>query len=72
MCGRLRQEKLTLGPVSSFPSTPGPLLCEDDKPQSTAAHAPEGSDPTVAAGLAKTAPGKETLESALIALDSEK
>ncbi|XP_055988880.1 histone-lysine N-methyltransferase EHMT1 isoform X6 [Sorex fumeus] len=69
------QEKRSLGEGradTTTGSTPGPLLCEDDKPQSTAAHGPEGSDPTVAAGFAKPAPGKETLESALIALDSEK
>ncbi|XP_045878612.1 histone-lysine N-methyltransferase EHMT1 isoform X5 [Meles meles] len=59
-------------------STAGPLLSEDGKPQSTAPQAAEGFDPTGPAGLVKPAPGlsqgpgKETLESALIALDSEK
>ncbi|XP_047625069.1 histone-lysine N-methyltransferase EHMT1 isoform X3 [Phacochoerus africanus] len=59
-------------------STAGPLLSEDDKPQSTAPRVPEGFDPTGPVGLGKPAPGlsqgpgKETLESALIALDSEK
>ncbi|XP_069915849.1 histone-lysine N-methyltransferase EHMT1 isoform X4 [Oryctolagus cuniculus] len=59
-------------------STVGPLLSEDDKPQSAAAPAAEGVDPTGAGGLARPTsglcqgPGKETLESALIALDSEK
>ncbi|XP_043326248.1 histone-lysine N-methyltransferase EHMT1 isoform X4 [Cervus elaphus] len=59
-------------------SAAGPLLSEDDKPQSLAPQVPEGFDPTGPAGLGKPAlglsqgPGKETLESALIALDSEK
>ncbi|XP_072604093.1 histone-lysine N-methyltransferase EHMT1 isoform X3 [Vulpes vulpes] len=59
-------------------STAGPPLLEDGKPQSTAPQAAEGFDPTGPAGLGKPAPGlsqgpgKETLESALIALDSEK
>ncbi|XP_057580241.1 histone-lysine N-methyltransferase EHMT1 isoform X3 [Hippopotamus amphibius kiboko] len=59
-------------------SAAGPPLSEDDKPQSTAPQVPEGFDPTGPAGLGKPAPGlsqgpgKETLESALIALDSEK
>ncbi|XP_055256810.1 histone-lysine N-methyltransferase EHMT1 isoform X2 [Moschus berezovskii] len=59
-------------------STAGPLLSEEDKPQSLAPQMPEGFDPTGPAGLGKPAPGfsqgpgKETLESALIALDSEK
>ncbi|XP_043421679.1 histone-lysine N-methyltransferase EHMT1 isoform X7 [Leopardus geoffroyi] len=59
-------------------STAGPSLLEDGKPQSTAPQAAEGFDPTGPAGLVKPAPGlsqgpgKETLESALIALDSEK
>ncbi|KAM8803434.1 histone-lysine N-methyltransferase EHMT1 isoform 1-T1 [Rhynchonycteris naso] len=53
-------------------SVTGPLLSEDDKPQSTAAPAPESFDPAGPAGLVKSGPGKETLESALIALDSEK
>ncbi|XP_074187558.1 histone-lysine N-methyltransferase EHMT1 isoform X1 [Rhinolophus sinicus] len=53
-------------------STAGPLLSEDDKPQSMAPPAPESLDPAGPAGLAKPGPGKETLESALIALDSEK
>lgn len=63
----------------SYPrSTAGPSLLEDGKPQSTAPQAAEGFDPTGPAGLVKPAPGlsqgpgKETLESALIALDSEK
>nr|XP_045005886.1 histone-lysine N-methyltransferase EHMT1 isoform X3 [Jaculus jaculus] len=51
---------------------------EDDKPQSTAPQAPEGFDPAGPAGFVRPTsglsqgPGKETLESALIALDSEK
>ncbi|XP_058380639.1 histone-lysine N-methyltransferase EHMT1 isoform X8 [Diceros bicornis minor] len=59
-------------------SAAGPPLSEDDKPQSTAPPVPEGFDPTGPVGLVKPAPGlsqgpgKETLESALIALDSEK
>ncbi|KAJ8797606.1 hypothetical protein J1605_017338 [Eschrichtius robustus] len=59
-------------------STAGPPLSEDDKPQSTAPQVPEAFDPMGPAGLGKPAPGlsqgpgKETLESALIALDSEK
>ncbi|XP_023604262.1 histone-lysine N-methyltransferase EHMT1 isoform X7 [Myotis lucifugus] len=53
-------------------SAAGPPLSEDDKPQSAAAQAPESFDPAGPAGLAKSGPGKETLESALIALDSEK
>uniref|UniRef100_A0A7J7RWC4 [histone H3]-lysine(9) N-methyltransferase n=2 Tax=Pipistrellus kuhlii TaxID=59472 RepID=A0A7J7RWC4_PIPKU len=53
-------------------SAAGPRLSEDDKPQSAAAHVPESFDPAGPAGLAKSGPGKETLESALIALDSEK
>ncbi|XP_066222651.1 histone-lysine N-methyltransferase EHMT1 isoform X4 [Saccopteryx leptura] len=53
-------------------SVTGPPLSEDDKPQSTAAPVPESFDPTGPAGLVKSGPGKETLESALIALDSEK
>ncbi|XP_039076721.1 histone-lysine N-methyltransferase EHMT1 isoform X7 [Hyaena hyaena] len=59
-------------------STAGPSLLEDGKLQSTAPQAAEGFDPTGPAGLVKPAPGlsqgpgKETLESALIALDSEK
>ncbi|XP_053774408.1 histone-lysine N-methyltransferase EHMT1 isoform X1 [Desmodus rotundus] len=53
-------------------SVAGPPLSEDDKPQSTAAPTPESFDPAGPAGLAKSGPGKETLESALIALDSEK
>ncbi|XP_036863377.1 histone-lysine N-methyltransferase EHMT1 isoform X14 [Manis javanica] len=59
-------------------SAAGPLLSEDDKPQGMAPQVPEGFDPTGPAGLVKPAPGlsqgpgKETLESALIALDSEK
>uniref|UniRef100_A0AC11DR48 Euchromatic histone lysine methyltransferase 1 n=1 Tax=Ovis aries TaxID=9940 RepID=A0AC11DR48_SHEEP len=59
-------------------SAAGPLLSEEDKPQSLAPQVPEGFDPTGPAGLGKPAPGlsqgpgKETLESALIALDSEK
>ncbi|XP_070374305.1 histone-lysine N-methyltransferase EHMT1 isoform X4 [Equus asinus] len=59
-------------------STAGPLLSEDDQPQSTAPPVPEGFDHVGPAGLVKPAPGlsqgpgKETLESALIALDSEK
>ncbi|XP_070312859.1 histone-lysine N-methyltransferase EHMT1 isoform X6 [Odocoileus virginianus] len=59
-------------------SAAGSLLSEDDKPQSLAPQVPEGFDPTGPAGLGKPAPGlsqgpgKETLESALIALDSEK
>ncbi|XP_061010044.1 histone-lysine N-methyltransferase EHMT1 isoform X6 [Dama dama] len=59
-------------------SAAGPMLSEDDKPQSLAPQVPEGFDPTGPAGLGKPAPGlsqgpgKETLESALIALDSEK
>ncbi|XP_016067319.1 PREDICTED: histone-lysine N-methyltransferase EHMT1 isoform X1 [Miniopterus natalensis] len=53
-------------------SAAGPLLSEDDKPQSTAASVPESFDPAGPAGLARSGPGKETLESALIALDSEK
>uniref|UniRef100_A0A8C3WE25 [histone H3]-lysine(9) N-methyltransferase n=1 Tax=Catagonus wagneri TaxID=51154 RepID=A0A8C3WE25_9CETA len=59
-------------------SAAGALLSEDDKPQGPAPRMPEGFDPTGPAGLGKPAPGlaqapgKETLESALIALDSEK
>lgn len=59
-------------------STAAALLSEDDKPQSTAPQAPEGFDATGSAGLVRQTsglsqgPGKETLESALIALDSEK
>nr|XP_035120526.1 histone-lysine N-methyltransferase EHMT1 isoform X3 [Callithrix jacchus] len=59
-------------------SAAGPLLSEDDKLQGPASHAPEGFDPTGPAGLGRPTPGlsqgpgKETLESALIALDSEK
>ncbi|KAF7486861.1 Hypothetical predicted protein [Marmota monax] len=59
-------------------STAGAPLSEDDKPQSAAPHVPEGFDPTGPVGLARPTsglsqgPGKETLESALIALDSEK
>ncbi|KAM6182101.1 histone-lysine N-methyltransferase EHMT1 isoform 3-T3 [Erethizon dorsatum] len=59
-------------------STAAALLSEDDKPQSTAPQAPEGFDATGPAGLVRQTsglsqgPGKETLESALIALDSEK
>ncbi|XP_049637931.1 histone-lysine N-methyltransferase EHMT1 isoform X2 [Suncus etruscus] len=69
------QDKRALGEGradTTTSSTAGPLLGEDDKPQSTAAHVPEGADPSAVTGLAKSAPGKETLESALIALDSEK
>ncbi|XP_040860308.1 histone-lysine N-methyltransferase EHMT1 isoform X4 [Ochotona curzoniae] len=56
----------------------GSLLSEDDKPHNAAAQTAEGFDPTGPAGLARHSlgfcqgPGKETLESALIALDSEK
>ncbi|KAM5330716.1 histone-lysine N-methyltransferase EHMT1 isoform 4-T4 [Glossophaga mutica] len=53
-------------------SVAGPSLSEDDKPQSMAAPIPESFDPAGPAGLARSGPGKETLESALIALDSEK
>uniref|UniRef100_F6ZDI3 [histone H3]-lysine(9) N-methyltransferase n=2 Tax=Equus TaxID=9789 RepID=F6ZDI3_HORSE len=59
-------------------STAGPLLSEDDQPQSTAPPVPEGFEHVGPAGLVRPAPGlsqgpgKETLESALIALDSEK
>nr|XP_054515294.1 histone-lysine N-methyltransferase EHMT1 isoform X21 [Pan troglodytes] len=59
-------------------SAAGPPLSEDDKLQGTASHVPEGFDPTGPAGLGRPTPGlsqgpgKETLESALIALDSEK
>ncbi|XP_036162794.1 histone-lysine N-methyltransferase EHMT1 isoform X7 [Myotis myotis] len=53
-------------------SAVGPPLSEDDKPQSAAAQVPESFDTAGPAGLAKSGPGKETLESALIALDSEK
>ncbi|XP_045702106.1 histone-lysine N-methyltransferase EHMT1 isoform X4 [Phyllostomus hastatus] len=53
-------------------SVAGPSLSEDDKPQSMAAPIPESFDPAGPAGLARPGPGKETLESALIALDSEK
>lgn len=54
-------------------SAAGALLSEDDKPQSSSAPpAAESFDPTGPAGLARPGPGKETLESALIALDSEK
>ncbi|XP_059514521.1 histone-lysine N-methyltransferase EHMT1 isoform X6 [Myotis daubentonii] len=53
-------------------SAAGPPLSEDDKPQSAAAQVPESFDTAGPAGLAKSGPGKETLESALIALDSEK
>ncbi|XP_029418418.1 histone-lysine N-methyltransferase EHMT1 isoform X6 [Nannospalax galili] len=51
---------------------------EDDKSQSTAPQAPEGFDPVGPTGFVRPTsglsqgPGKETLESALIALDSEK
>lgn len=70
--------KLNVSLLSSPESTVGPPLSEDDKPQSAAAPAAEGVDPTGAGGLARPTsglcqgPGKETLESALIALDSEK
>uniref|UniRef100_A0A673VBS0 [histone H3]-lysine(9) N-methyltransferase n=1 Tax=Suricata suricatta TaxID=37032 RepID=A0A673VBS0_SURSU len=68
------------GALGSSPgnSTAGPSLLEDGKPQSTAPQAADGFDPAGPAGLVKPAPGlsqgpgKETLESALIALDSEK
>lgn len=53
-------------------SAAGALLSEDDKPQSSVPPAAESFDPTGPAGLARPGPGKETLESALIALDSEK
>ncbi|XP_004848753.1 histone-lysine N-methyltransferase EHMT1 isoform X4 [Heterocephalus glaber] len=59
-------------------STAATPLSEDDKPQSTAPQAPEGFDAAGPAGLVRQTsglsqgPGKETLESALIALDSEK
>ncbi|XP_047279841.1 histone-lysine N-methyltransferase EHMT1 isoform X17 [Homo sapiens] len=59
-------------------SAAGPPLSEDDKLQGAASHVPEGFDPTGPAGLGRPTPGlsqgpgKETLESALIALDSEK
>ncbi|KAB1280182.1 Histone-lysine N-methyltransferase EHMT1 [Camelus dromedarius] len=53
-------------------STAGAPLSEDDKLPGTGPPGPEGLDPTGPAGLGKPAPGKETLESALIALDSEK
>ncbi|XP_014437532.1 histone-lysine N-methyltransferase EHMT1 [Tupaia chinensis] len=59
-------------------SAAGPPLSEDDRPQSAAPQVPEGFDLTGPAGLGRPttglsqAPGKETLESALIALDSEK
>uniref|UniRef100_A0A2I3HUF2 Euchromatic histone lysine methyltransferase 1 n=1 Tax=Nomascus leucogenys TaxID=61853 RepID=A0A2I3HUF2_NOMLE len=59
-------------------SAAGPPLSEDDKLHGTASHVPEGFDPTGPAGLGRPTPGlsqgpgKETLESALIALDSEK
>uniref|UniRef100_A0A8C2V7Y6 [histone H3]-lysine(9) N-methyltransferase n=1 Tax=Chinchilla lanigera TaxID=34839 RepID=A0A8C2V7Y6_CHILA len=59
-------------------STAAAPLSEDDKPQSTAPQVPEGFDATGPAGLVRQTsglsqgPGKETLESALIALDSEK
>ncbi|XP_073908797.1 histone-lysine N-methyltransferase EHMT1 isoform X2 [Castor canadensis] len=59
-------------------SIAGAPLSEDDKPQSTAPQVPEGFDPAGPAGLVRPTsgisqgPGKETLESALIALDSEK
>ncbi|XP_060040395.1 histone-lysine N-methyltransferase EHMT1 isoform X2 [Erinaceus europaeus] len=75
------QEKSSLGEGRADTTTGsavGPLLSEDDKPQSTAAQAPEGSDLSGQVGLTKPTPslsqgpGKETLESALIALDSEK
>ncbi|XP_033615117.1 histone-lysine N-methyltransferase EHMT1 isoform X6 [Fukomys damarensis] len=59
-------------------STAATPLSEDDKLQSTAPQVPEGFDGTGSAGLVRQTsglsqgPGKETLESALIALDSEK
>ncbi|XP_062938713.1 histone-lysine N-methyltransferase EHMT1 isoform X6 [Cynocephalus volans] len=59
-------------------SAAGPLLSEDDKPQSAAPQVLEGFDPAGPAGLVRPTsglsqtPGKETLESALVALDSEK
>uniref|UniRef100_A0A9W3GDE7 [histone H3]-lysine(9) N-methyltransferase n=1 Tax=Camelus bactrianus TaxID=9837 RepID=A0A9W3GDE7_CAMBA len=53
-------------------STAGAPLSEDDKLPGAGPPGPEGLDPTGPAGLGKPAPGKETLESALIALDSEK
>uniref|UniRef100_A0A452E511 [histone H3]-lysine(9) N-methyltransferase n=1 Tax=Capra hircus TaxID=9925 RepID=A0A452E511_CAPHI len=59
-------------------TTTGRYVPPEDKPQSLAPQVPEGFDPTGPAGLGKPAPGlsqgpgKETLESALIALDSEK
>ncbi|XP_053412555.1 histone-lysine N-methyltransferase EHMT1 isoform X5 [Nycticebus coucang] len=57
-------------------STAGPPL--DDKPHGAAPQVPEGLDPSGPVGLVRPTPGlpqgpgKETLESALIALDSEK
>ncbi|XP_037653077.1 histone-lysine N-methyltransferase EHMT1 isoform X6 [Choloepus didactylus] len=59
-------------------SGPGPQLSEEEKPQSPPLQPPEGFDLTGPSGFVKPAPGlpqgpgKETLESALIALDSEK
>ncbi|XP_012884902.1 PREDICTED: histone-lysine N-methyltransferase EHMT1 isoform X3 [Dipodomys ordii] len=59
-------------------SIAGATLSEDDKPQTTVPQMPEGFDSTGPPGLVRPTaglsqgPGKETLESALIALDSEK
>ncbi|KAM5298490.1 histone-lysine N-methyltransferase EHMT1 isoform 2-T2 [Ctenodactylus gundi] len=59
-------------------STAVAALSEDDKAQNSAPQMSEGFDPTGPAGLVRPTsgfsqgPGKETLESALIALDSEK
>ncbi|XP_028910151.1 histone-lysine N-methyltransferase EHMT1 isoform X5 [Ornithorhynchus anatinus] len=56
----------------------GTLLSEEEKPESSTSQAPEGFDGAGASVLAKPTAGlsqgpvKETLESALIALDSEK
>ncbi|XP_069871271.1 histone-lysine N-methyltransferase EHMT1 isoform X5 [Dipodomys merriami] len=59
-------------------SIAGATLSEDDKPQTTVPQMAEGFDSTGPPGLVRPTaglsqgPGKETLESALIALDSEK
>ncbi|KAM4877657.1 histone-lysine N-methyltransferase EHMT1 isoform 2-T2 [Thomomys bottae] len=59
-------------------SIAGAPISEDDKPQTTVPQMPEGFDSAGPPGLGRPTsclsqgPGKETLESALIALDSEK
>ncbi|XP_077004988.1 histone-lysine N-methyltransferase EHMT1 isoform X3 [Tamandua tetradactyla] len=75
------QEKTPAGEGRADTTTgsgPGPQLSEEEKPQSPPPPPPEGFDLTGPSGFVKPSPGlpqgpgKETLESALIALDSEK